>query len=293
MKYFKLFTKLALGVSFVAFMSASCRKDDGDAIPHADVPFTLSLSESRQSGNFIWKIKDGGLSCEEQSMNELWVTYWNSCILSAHSEDPAFDGVNFRSSDPSLVRIDKIDESSCRLVYVSDSQEGASISITASTDNISHSFPVHSRSEIALEAVLVSINGKEYLLEEMGTDSGNKDTVIEPVLDDIRGYEGDLFTIVSLVPENASFRFVKRFTSSPITKTDRHETYGEWPSTEEGIRDVDWSEIEGRQAWFPAQAPHYFIKLRLETHSRATDGSKPSPKTWETYMRCRHTEPEE
>lgn len=289
---FRLFAKLALGVG-VAVAGTSCDKENkNEFVPHADVDFTMKVTEQRQSHGFIWHYTPSGkLCCDEQKLQELWVTFWNTCQLEASSEESDFDGVNFSSSHPQYVRIEKIDEKSCRLVYVADCPEGTGVEICAFTDNIRKSFTVHSKSSIGISGILVSINGKELILPFKGEDSGNHDTVLEPVVKDVRTYEGDLFTIVGLLPENASFRYVKRFTSSPLTMTAKEDSYGVWPKDESGIHDVDWSEIEGRQAWFPGQAPNFFIKLKIECDSRVPDSKKPSPRLWQTYLRGRHTDP--
>lgn len=290
---FRLFAKLALGVSIVVVTTESCDKENkNEFVPHADVEFSMKLSEQRQSHEFIWHYTSSGkLCCDEQKLQELWVTFWNECILEATSDDIKFDGVNFSSSHPEYVRIEKIDERTCRLVYVSDCPEGQEIEISVSTDNIRKSFRVHSKSCIGIQGVLVSINGKELILPFKGEDSGSHDTVLEPIVKDVRTYEGDLFEIVGLLPENASFRYVKRFTSSPITLTAKEDIYGAWPKDELGIYNVDWSEIQGRKTWFPGQAPNFFIKLKIETDSRRPDKTKPSPRLWQTYMRGRHTDP--
>lgn len=289
---FRLFAKLALGVG-IAVAGISCDKENkNEFVPHADAEFSMKISELRQSHEFIWHYtQDGRLSCLEQNLQELWVTFWNECILESYSDDEKFDGVNFSSSHPELVRIEKIDERSCRLVYVADSPEGMEIEICAFTDNIRKSFTVHSKSSIGISGILVSINGKELILPFKGEDSGNQDTVLEPVVKDVRTYKGDLFEIVDLVPENASFRYVKRFTSSPVTMTAKEDIYGPWPKDEMGVYDVDWSEIQGRKAWFPGQAPNFFLKLKIETDSRKPDKTKPSPRLWQTYLRGRHTDP--
>ena len=289
---FRLFAKLALGVS-IAVAGTSCDKENkNEFVPHADAEFSMQISELRQSHEFIWHYtQDGRLSCLEQNLQELWVTFWNECILESYSDDDKFDGVNFSSSHPELVRIEKIDERSCRLVYVADSPEGMEIEISAFTDNIRKSFKIFSKSSIGIRGIRVSVNGNELILPFKGEDSGNQDTVLEPLVKDVRTYEGDLFEIVDLVPENASFRYVKRFTSSPITLTAKEDIYGAWPKDELGIYNVDWSEIQGRKTWFPGQAPNFFIKLKIETDSRRPDKTKPSPRLWQTYLRGRHTDP--
>ena len=126
-----------LSCSLILFNS--CNKDLNPAPEkHTNAEFRLILTETRQGKDFIWEMRDGKPFCEEQRLRELWVTGWNDCLLLAEGLEEGFDGVNFSSSDPGKVRIEKIDSYRCHLRYIADSPEG--ISIHAEAGSKTHSF---------------------------------------------------------------------------------------------------------------------------------------------------------
>lgn len=263
MKDFKLQAKLALGVGCLVALCDSCDKADG-FVPHADVPFTMKVTETRQSHEFVWFYEGEGLECKEQQHQELWITRWNDCILEAFSEDPLFDGVNFSSSDPGRVGIEMIDSASCRLVFVADSAEG--VVISASTNNIRHSFRVYSKELIELESVHVTLGERDFLLPVK--DHEYSDLIrFEPAIKDVYSHPtgGELFTVIDLVPENASFRKVIAFGSTRFLDINPvlNQPYGEWPTAVDE-RNIDWTKVKGRQFWYSPDAETYLIRLEFQ-----------------------------
>lgn len=258
----KLLAKLALGVGCLVALCDSCTKTN-EFVPHADVPFSIELREMRHSHEFVWRLEQNGLICPEQEKQELWVTAHNTCIIEAQSEDAKFDGVNFSSSRPSAIRIEKIDEKSCRLIYVSDEMEG--VTISAFTDNIRHSFTLYSKSVIELESVRVALGKTEYMLPVRKEEYSDL-IKFEPAIKDIWSHptDGELFTVLDLVPENASVRKVKAWGSSRFLDLDEelNRDYGPWP-TNTDERNLDWSELKGRQFWYSPDAETYLFRVEF------------------------------
>ena len=261
----KLQAKLALGVGCLVAICDSCQKSETDGfVPHADVPFGLKVIETRQSHEFVWYLDQGSMQCSEQKMQQLWVTKWNSCILEAYSDNEDFDGVNFASSDPSAVKIEKIDEYSCRLIYVSDSK--SDVTISGSTDSISHSLTLNSKEIIELESVHVRLGDKDFFLPVK--DHEYTDIVkFEPAIKDIWSHPdgGELFTVVDIIPENASTRYVKAWGSTRFLDIDpeKNRDYGPWPTATDE-RNLDWSEIKGRQFWYSPDADTYLFRVEFK-----------------------------
>ena len=237
--------------TFAAALSAilclSCTKSPNPRPSrHNDCAFTLSVSETRQGAHFIWNIaSDGHVSCTTQSIQELWVTNWNECILEASSDDPAFDGVNFSSSDPDKLAVSPIDSKRCRLVYRSDTEEGRPVTINAwSGEGNRKEFPALSAASISLKGVMLHLGDMDielplsYYREKIYPDDPAYiwfDKVV-----DYSSYKGDILRIGHLIPENASFRHV-----------DRLRFFSECDDIGElmGGEDFDWSEIEGKRAF--------------------------------------------
>ena len=61
------------------------------------------------------------------------MTDWNSCEVTAFSDNPAFDGVNFSSSAPDIIGVEKIDGRTCALRRKGDAPDGTADMATAQT----------------------------------------------------------------------------------------------------------------------------------------------------------------
>ena len=265
--------KLALCVSSLVAICDSCQKTDTDEfVPHADVAFTLKITETRQSHEFVWHLDSGQLYCPEQKLSELWITAWNSCILEASSDDPDFDGVNFSSSLGSAVGVEKIDEKSCRLVYRSDCADR--ITITASTDNLSQSFQLSTKECIELEHVLVRLGDREYMLDVREQEYSEL-VLFEPAIDDIWSHPtgGELFTVIDIIPENASFRELKAWGSTRFLDIDPelNKNYGPWPTYADEIN-LDWSQVKDRQFWYSPDAETYLFRAEFKAKGHDRNG---------------------
>lgn len=270
-----------LSCSLILFNS--CNKDLNPAPEkHTDAEFRLILTETRQGKDFIWEMRDGKPFCEEQRLRELWVTGWNDCLLLAEGLEEGFDGVNFSSSDPGKVRIEKIDSYRCHLRYIADSPEG--ISIHAEAGSKTHSFQLFSKERIEPEGISLSIGGRELHLDfnprhkypyiydgqpvskhiKLGKnlqfyvwyDEGKQEIAL---YDGDKPWEGEVLEIGELIPENASFRHVVNWISrhdggdwyNGGVNCVLREDFGPWPQggwqNSEGFTGLDWSEVQGRK----------------------------------------------
>lgn len=210
----------AAALSFCAACFVSCG-DQLNPKPEqvASVDFDLKVSEVRQSHTFEWDVAGNRISIDpaEQELQQLWVTTWNTCTVSAIGKNSSFEGVNFSSSDPKAVKISRKDNRSCILEYAADSN--SPVTITASAGDYTHSFQVFSKEVIPLEGVEFF---HDFLLD------GNETRDVAKATGPNEYGEFNNFTgfyaiqpgrkwkektpihvrIGKLVPENASFRYV-------------------------------------------------------------------------------------
>jgi len=185
--------------------------------------FELKVNEHRQSKDFVWSAKGSTISIDpsEQELQELWLTKWNTITLTASSSDKSFQGVNFSSSSPKVVHINKIDSRSCTLEYLKDSE--GPVTITAQAGSYSYSFPVYSTEVIDTKGFIVHLEAPEpidnktlefncYSTYKSPVDNGNwkyKMTQTGATPGNFLSYRGPfIITIGHLIPENASFRYV-------------------------------------------------------------------------------------
>ena len=267
-----------------SLLCLSCTKDlNPKPEPHVDVDFSLNVEELRQSHTFLWNVLDAGVMCAEQSIQEIWVTDWNKCEVVSFSDDPSFDGVNFSSSSPEIVKVVKTGEATCQLVRVGDSS-GEGVVITASTGENTHSFVVFSKSVIPLESVHVRYGYEDYWLKKDATQKypymvyadqqgcykyrlGKKRFGYADV-EGVRFFDENMdevtlesettrLEILGLVPENASFRYVVNWYSCNSNKVSSWDNafciipkeVDPWPAGHNeksaGFMGLDWAEIQG------------------------------------------------
>lgn len=112
-------TKKLLAIFALALALVSCKKDlNPKAVPHTSCDFELVAKEERQTKQFIYiPNQEGTPSCPEQTLEQLWLTKWNDILIETSSKDKKFDGVNFSSSNPNIIEINKIDDFKCNLIY--------------------------------------------------------------------------------------------------------------------------------------------------------------------------------
>ena len=257
----------------------SCQKDlNPKAVSHSDAEFTLTLSELRQGAEFTWRAsEDSPLHCDEVSLQEFWMTSWNSATLTAESAEKDFDGVNFSSSDTEVVSVEKLDERTCRLVFRSSSD--TTVTVTASSGPThSVSIEVHSEKTISLRGVLISVGDlpveipvgtyRERILPDDEAYVWMEKTV------DYATYPGDTVRLVSLIPENASFRHLKLFRSEIPDDTMEGGITERCGGSGGTVRDIDWGEIEGLEGFYkPSADPLSFNMDFLTATADVSDSS--------------------
>lgn len=247
----------AAALSFCAACFVSCGDQlnpKPEQVPSVD--FDLKVTEVRQSHTFEWDVVGNKISIDpaEQELQELWVTSWNTCTVYAIGKDATFEGVNFSSSNAKAVKINKVDAESATLEWVSDSD--TPITITASAGDYTHSFQVYSKQTIRLVGFHVFVDHgdgveKEYHhtrigepsfgvhIEQEGARYGAPKTYTKRVT----------LRWGKLEPENASFRFVRRY--EELTPAPSYDTKMSLMNKEAELPPfifnmVDWSEYEGK-----------------------------------------------
>lgn len=207
----------------------SCKKDNPVEVNYPSVDFNLKITEERDSHTFEWDVNGNNVSIDpaEQKLQELWVTSLNTVTVSALPEASGFEGVNYSSSDAKRIKVIKVDDQTCTLEYIADTDEGQPVTITAKAGEYSHSFKVFAKNVIELEGVkwLFGHLGEEY--KEYITPFNRSEetayayrqdevilTVQEPAMQRINAGISDYLEIVDLVPENASHRKVKWYYSN-------------------------------------------------------------------------------
>lgn len=277
--------------------------------PHADVEFSLAIKETRQSHVFVWEVGDEGVRCEEQTLCELWVTDWNSCEVTAFSDNPAFDGVNFSSSAPDIIGVEKIDGRTCALRRKGDAPDGVVISAEAGTHRVS--FRVYAKDVVPLKSIHLKYGGQDYYVEKDDTqrypymlyadqkncrkyDLGRKmfgyadvngvRFFDENMQEITKNSETTSLELLELVPENASFRYVVNWYSCNTDKIYAWdnayciipEEIDPWPGGAEekspGFTGLDWSEIQGRRT--EVLLPGLFCSFAFLVNRSAPDVGK-------------------
>lgn len=248
----------AAALSFCAACFVSCGDQlnpKPEQVPSCD--FDLKVTEVRQSHTFEWDVVGNQINIDksEQELQELWVTSWNTCTVYAIGKDATFEGVNFSSSNAKAVKINKVDAESATLEWVSDSD--TPVTITASAGDYTHSFQVYSKQVIRLVGFHVFVDHgdgveKEYVHEKPGENSiivkieqegatyGKRETYTKRVT----------LRWGKLEPENASFRFVRKF--EELSPYPSAETKMSIMNHDAGLPPflfsmVDWSEYEGKK----------------------------------------------
>lgn len=247
----------AAALSFCAVCFVSCGDQlnpKPEQVPSVD--FDLKVTEVRQSHTFEWDVVGNkiGIDPAEQELQELWVTSWNTCTVYAIGKEATFEGVNFSSSNAKAVKINKVDAESATLEWVSDSD--TPVTITASAGDYTHSFQVYSKQVIRLVGFHVFVDHgdgveKEYhhtrigepsfgvSIEQEGARYGFPETYTKRVT----------LRWGKLEPENASFRFVRRYeelTPAPSYDTKMSRMNNETDLPPFIFNMVDWSEYEGK-----------------------------------------------
>ena len=304
-----LISRYAAFVSAAALslLTSSCEKDlNPEAVPHRSAEFSLELSEKRLSHTFLWHFDSSGAVCGEQSLREVWLTDWNECTLQAFSEEAAFDGVNFSSDAPEAIRIEKIDDYSCRLRRISDAED---VTIRASAGQVEKTIRLNSTDKIELEGVKVRIEQQELILKaRKGSippiDENAPYTVFDAAFDFGKDYLsawGEL-ELLALMPENASFRYLLAFGSELYNSNRFYNAYkdlgSEWPKgmqiwdysgnylPGEALRNLDWSEVQGRKAGCLVFGPCFLCRLTFALDcSEVSQASISRSATCELYGR--------
>lgn len=294
----------AAALLLCAVCSVSCNKDNPAEVNYASADFALKASEFRQSHTFDWDVLPSGqvsIPETEQKLQELWVTKWNTVTVFALPKDSKFEGVNFSSSDPSKVKVRKIDERTCELEWVGDTADGETVSINANAGSYSHTLRVYAKEVIELKGFHVEFCGYKFCTKLWPTDAeldgfpkhtltldfakvkdGTvKDeegkTVTSEYISSLRPRQ--YITVLSLEPENASFRYctylMVHYPNATEESTLPITPYPQY------VTDMDFSEIQGKTAVFPSQSGHSDrLTIRFLNNSKTkekTEGSSIRP----------------
>ena len=258
-----LFSFLAVAaVSLCAMCISACNenklnpKEEG----YASADFSLKVTEVRHSKTFVWEVAGNKIAIDpsEQELQELWITKWNTTTVTALPKDEAFEGVNYSSSDPKIVKVSKIDETACQLEYVADSGTDAPVTITAKAGTFVHTFQVYAKEVIRIEGVEffhdfyrdgneVRCVAKAGVYDpNAGSYKGLQNvTSICNIQPEWNAYEKQPIhiRIGKLVPENASFRYVVR------TQVEEHRDVSSLSENffYDGPQNKDFSEFQGKE----------------------------------------------
>ena len=199
-------------LSMCAMCFTSCNKETPQEQKYASVDFGLKITEVRHSKTFEWDVNGNAVHIDvaEQELQELWITKWNTTTVTALPLAQGFEGVNYSSSDPNKVKVTMVDEQSCTLEYVADTDNGAPVTITAKAGDYVHSFKVFSKQTIKLEGIHFYIDGTERLLK-LRSVAGRcleEECVFLHQGPKKADWHEVTLTIGKLEPENASFRYV-------------------------------------------------------------------------------------
>lgn len=284
----------AAALLFCAVCSVSCNKDNPAEVNYASADFALKASEFRQSHTFEWDVLPSGqvsIPESEQKLQELWVTKWNTVTVFALPKDSKFEGVNFSSSDTRKVKVKKIDERTCELEWVGDTADGETVSINANAGSYSHTLRVYAKEVIELKGFHVEFCGYKFCTKLWPTDAEldgfpahtitlNVNKILDGTAKDEEGQtvtieglqskKNAYITVLSLEPENASFRY--------CTYLMVHYPNGTEESTlpitpyPQFVTDMDFSEIQGKTAFFSSQSGNGDrLVIRFLTNSKTKE----------------------
>lgn len=183
---------------------------------YSSCDFELKVSEQRHSKTFEWEVIGNKISINptEQELQELWVTKWNTVTVTALPKPGTFQGVNYSSSNAKAVKVSKIDDTSCTIEYVGDSD--SPVTITAKAGTFVHTFQVYSKEVIKLEGIHIYIDGEDRLMK-MRSVAGwclEEERVCLHQGPQTADWHEVTLSIGKLEPENASFRYVVEQTRS-------------------------------------------------------------------------------
>jgi len=205
------------------------RENEEREYPTSD--FDVTVEEERCSFKLKWKLEeDGSLHTEQQSdtSQTLYVTKWNKITVHAIG-GASFEGCNcICSSD--AVKIERLDDDSFSISWRKNAQEPVRIHLKAG--EYSRSFSVFSREVIAMDWLLVDVDGKLWRVpgqaykgiryykpyiddpdDFTGTSSKRGDAMGSFVVEDrpymwvVKQYEATV-RVVGFEPENTSMRNV-------------------------------------------------------------------------------------
>ncbi len=255
----------------------SCKKDNPVEENYPSVDFNLKITEERDSHTFEWDVNGNNVSIDpaEQKLQELWVTSLNTVTVSALPKGSDFEGVNYSSSDAKRIKVIKVDDQTCTLEYIADTDEGQPITITAKAGEYSHSFKVFSKNVIPLEGVKWLFGPLGGQLEEYITEfNRTEDNVYPPresevtvripmtVTEQRETGRIDYLQIVDLVPENCSHRKVKWYSSNYIEIDEEHTTLNHGRDRQSG---GDFSKIKGQYISSLATNSNYATQICIKT----------------------------
>ena len=235
----------------------SCNKDNPKEENYASVDFELKINEVRQSKTFTWDVTGNKVAIDpaEQELQELWVTAWNTVTVTALPLATGFQGANYSSSDPKKVKVTKVDDQSCTIEYVADTEGNVPVTITAKAGTYVHSFSVYTKEVIMITGIEFwhdfNLDGNEELtIANVGirNSQGGADmqhgTAFTQIQNDLPKTERHkiYIRIGKLVPENASFRYVVK--TEVVEKSD--EQIATFPR---GSQQKDFEEFVGLETY--------------------------------------------
>ena len=154
-----------------ALLTFSCNGKGGEENnPQVqDLPecaFTLKADETRDTDPtvFRWTISRSGVTDSvDETLDDMYVTKYNTLTLIVEPSGTGFQGVNVRSTNTGAVRVTPVDQKHYLLSYQADGK--ATIEVWNGNGGNKTAFEVNAKEIIYIERVIWEIDGKEHPLK--------------------------------------------------------------------------------------------------------------------------------
>ena len=224
-----LHTKALMGLMILmagaAAVVASCKKDPLADVnpPVADLaaaPFTLSAVESRNAfETFEWTVdKYGNTDSVSEELDEMTVTIFNTFTFTVKPDSGSgtFPGVNLRSSNTNIVKVNALSKETFTLSYVGDGEATITVWNGSQTGQTSITFKVVSRRIVHPTAFRFVVDGENVDVkcwDSIKEAESNKQCVFTASINEFANKFDDISFIHKIVfkgfvPENCSYDMV-------------------------------------------------------------------------------------
>ncbi len=161
---------MGLMILMAGAIVASCKKDNPETDVNPKVtditaaPFTLSAVESRNAfETFEWTVdKNGNTDSVSEELDEMTVTVFNTFTFTVKPDSGSgtFPGINIRSSDTKVVKVNLISPDTFSLAYVGDGEATITVWNGSQGGQTSTTFKVVSRRIVHPTAFRFVVDGK-------------------------------------------------------------------------------------------------------------------------------------